>query len=117
MPRRKKEPPFWTTGLLIPQAREQFGAPRRSLYRHPAFKALSYGARCLYLSMLEACAGHREFTFSKSDCEAYGINRMTFLRERQQLIDGGFIEYADIPHKPGTAWVYRFIDRWKYKGT
>ena len=67
--------------------------------------------------MIEACAGHREFTFSVKDCKEYGINIKTFGRERQQLLDLGFIEFANAPRKPGTAWVYRFIDTWKHGTT
>ena len=119
MPRRKKQPPFWTTGLAVPVAGEQFGQIRRSLYRHPAIKALPYGARWLYASMIEACAGKREFTFSVKDCKEYGIDIKTFQRDRKCLVDAGFIEFANVPRKPGAAWIYRFIDAWKYnnKGT
>ena len=72
-----QKPSFWETPN--PNAR-QFGRLYPDLDKHPSFTALNFSARCLYLSMIQASAGKREFHFTVSEYKSRGWNATTFTR-------------------------------------
>ncbi len=113
MARRKlKQLNPWETGKTPAQG-EHFTRIGKSLLRHPAFTALNSSARLLYICMVEACAGKREFTFTVSDYKACGFAKNTFLRAKEELIQGGFIVVIELGRTTRTPNKYAFSDRWK----
>lgn len=77
-------------------------------------KALSAGARWLYLSMAMESAGKRTFTYTHHAAKKYGIASTSFERYLKELKDGGFIEKVEnedlAQYAPGK---YSFSFRWK----
>ena len=112
MGRKRTKLNFWETGKSTDET-EHFARVSKSLLRHPSFTALGSSARLLYLCMVEACAGKREFTFTLSDYKACGFAKQTFLRAKDELIKAGFIAVSECGRNTRTPNKYRFIDDWK----
>ena len=104
-----QKPSFWETPN--PNAR-QFGRLYPDLDKHPSFTALNFSARCLYLSMIQASAGKREFHFTVSEYKSRGWNATTFTRARDELVAAGFIEFARRGKTTRQPNIYRFSAKW-----
>lgn len=111
MGRHKKRLAFWESGQ--DQDGEHFARIGKSLLRHEAFKALGASARLLYICMVEACAGEREFTFTVADYKACGFAMNTFLRAKEELIQAGFITVIESGRTTRTPNKYAFSNEWK----
>lgn len=74
---------------------------------------LSPGARFMYLSMAMESAGKREFTFSRSTAQKFGISETTAARYLKELSSSGFIELVSCGRYARVANVYRFSLNWK----
>lgn len=112
MPRRKPVPlNAWETV----DAKQECHYVRlsKSLLQSEAFKELGYSARCLYVAMTEACAGKRQFRFTRSDYLAYGIDKMTFFRARDELVQAGFLKVVSSGKTTRKPNVYEWSLDWK----
>ena len=74
---------------------------------------LSPGARFMYLSMAMESAGKREFTFSRSTAQKFGISETTAARYIKELSSSGFIETVSCGRFARVPNVYRFSFSWK----
>lgn len=74
---------------------------------------LSPGARFMYLAMAMESAGKREFTFSRSTIQKFGISETTAARYIKELSSSGFIEVVSCGRFARVANVYRFSMDWK----
>lgn len=114
MARRKKVPlNDWET--WDPEKDSNFARIGFSLWLAPAFIALKPTARNVYLMMIGASAGKREFTFTNSYYTARGIVRKSFLRAVQELTKAGFIQIIENGKNTRTPSKYAFSNRWKQK--
>ena len=113
MARKRRRLNPWESGTDSQNGNEHFCRVGKTLLQNTTFCQLTASARLLYICMIEACAGQREFTFTKSDCEKYGIARQTFIRARDSLLEVGLIEVFECGRNTRTANKYRFTDRWK----
>lgn len=96
-----------------------------SMINSPAWKKLSRGAMALYLIMKLQEQGQAripehnyltDFYFNEAMfTKVYPLytNRKTFRKERQELIDNGFIEYILKGKNTREKSIYRFSDKWK----
>ncbi len=85
-----------------------------SLFLSDDFKALSAGAKHLYLSMCLESGGHRTFVFPLSSAKKYGVPSSSFRRYIDELEAAGFIEVfsnANLRKKND----YTFSLSWKTK--
>lgn len=80
-------------------------------------KDLSPGARLMYLAMAMESAGKREFTFSRSTAQKFGISETTAARYIKELSSSGFIEMVSCGRFARVANVYRFSMNWKQTAT
>jgi len=76
-------------------------------------QALSPGARFMFLSMAMEAAGKREFTFSRSTAQKFGISETTAARYLKELLAAGFIETVSSGRFARVPNVYRFSLVWK----
>lgn len=75
---------------------------------------LTYSSQILYIYMRLWSYGRIETPFSYSLAIKNNIvkSRTTFKKSIDELIENGFIEITRISKKPGTATLYKFIDKW-----
>ena len=78
---------------------------------------LSPGARLMYLAMAMESAGKREFTFSRSTAQKFGISETTAARYIKELSSSGFIEMVSCGRFARVANVYSFSMNWKQTAT
>ena len=78
---------------------------------------LSPGARLMYLAMAMESAGKREFTFSRSTAQKFGISETTAARYIKELSSSGFIEMVSCGRFARVANVYRVSMNWKQTAT
>ena len=76
-------------------------------------QALSPGARFMFLAMAMESAGRREFTFSRSTAQKFGISETTAARYIKELSSSGFIETVSCGRFARVPNVYRFAFTWK----
>lgn len=114
MPRRK------SGGVMLPWLSARLdGKEGRFLMIGNSFllsksvQELSPGARFMYLSMAMESAGKREFTFSRSTAQKFGISETTAARYIKELSSSGFIETVSCGHFARVPNVYRFSLSWK----
>jgi len=114
MPRRK------TGGVMLPwlSARPDNKEGRflmigNSFLLSKSVQELSPGARFMYLSMAMESAGKREFTFSRSTAQKFGISETTAARYIKELSSSGFIEVVSCGRYARVPNVYRFSLKWK----
>ena len=115
MSRQKKKTPFqpWTT--LKPNGiEERYIRLGNSLMKCSAFKELSSTAKLVWIYMLLESGGQREFEFSASVYTAL-MDKKTFLKARNELIEAGFIEIKQNNAHVRKANVYAFSEKWKEK--
>lgn len=112
MSRQKKKPLSpWTTAK--PDGMEKrFIQIGDTLVYHPAWLALSAGAKVLYLYMCMESGGKNEFIIPQ---RVYGrfTDRRAFHRAKNELIGAEFIELVKSGANTRTENVYRFCFNWK----
>ena len=112
MSRQKKKPLSpWVTAK--PDGMEKrFIQIGDTLVYHPAWLALSAGAKVLYLYMCMESGGKNEFIIPQ---RVYGrfTDGKAFRRAKKVLIDAGFIEIAHNGANTRTENIYRFCYGWK----
>lgn len=103
-----------------------------SMLVSPAFKALTKGQRLLYVYMKKMYYGHRRpikddplsFTFNqckwikdKKHTNKYGFelysNKNQFYKDRDALVNHGFIEIVENNKNQRESNIYRFSDKWR----
>lgn len=84
-----------------------------SLLLSPQIQQLSVGARMMYLCMAMESGGKREFTFSRSVGEKYGIPDGSFKRYIKELKENSFIDCIEDNHTTRKPNVYAFSFDWK----
>lgn len=114
MPKRK------TGGVMLPwlSARPdnkegRFLMVGNSFLLSDKVQTLSPGARFMYLSMAMESAGKREFTFSRSTTQKFGISETTAARYIKELSSSGFIETVSCGRFARVPNVYCFSFAWK----
>ena len=109
--RSNKSLPPWLTGREG-SSRAPFSRISKTLLTDPAFLALTPTAQHVYLCMTVEAGQYREFTFTKSTADKYGIAHRSLLRAVQDLTAAGFIETqsGQSVRKPNN---YRFSFAWK----
>lgn len=95
---------------------KHYGRFSNQLVQHEKFKALSKSARYLYMMMSIACAGERRFQFSIPHAAQYGIGKLAFLRNRDELITKGFLRIVKNGKIDKTPSVYEWCWEWKKEG-
>ena len=110
MARKKTKPNFWETPN---NTAVHFGRIYPELVKHTDFKLLSISARLLYLEMLEASAGKKEFTFTVTHYKDRGWTAPTFTRARNELIKARFIAIVFNGKTTRTPSKYAFVKEWK----
>lgn len=110
---KKSKPNFWESPSS--STKQHFGRIYRELATHPNFIALPLTARLVYLELLEASAGKKEFTFSNGDYIARGIPAPTFRRAREALIKGGFLTVVYNGRLTRQPNKYAFSIEWQKK--
>lgn len=122
MGRRKKEEyirkPFETRIPGRPsETHEKYVALCFTLLSSPAWCQISNGARNLYTFMRLQYDGTKDiFNFNRGLWyQTYHLykNQAQFYKDRQQLVDFGFIEILESGKNTRTKAVYRFSDRWQ----
>lgn len=108
-------PKDWTTDSTDPKYAGNFAMVYSSLLRHENFKALSPLARLLYITMIAACAGDREFHLTQGEAVEWGIPAGSFRRTIKQLINAGFIRIKESGYVRREANIYVFTNIWKVK--
>lgn len=112
MSRQKKKPLSpWVTAK--PDGMEKrFIQIGDTLVYHPAWLALSAGAKVLYLYMCMESGGKNEFKIPQ---RMYGrfTTKPTFQKSKNELIRAGFIEIAHNGANTRTENIYRFCFDWK----
>lgn len=83
-----------------------------SLLLSRTFQSLGSGAQLLYLCMAMESKGHRDFVFTQSAADQYGISRSSFWRHVGELEAGGFVKISSGKHlrRPNR---YQFCESWK----
>lgn len=84
-----------------------------SLLLSDKMKALSYGARYLYLCMAMEAAGRREFEFPKKAAEKYGFPCRTFNRLKAELVEAGLISVLASGRTTREKNIYSFRIDWQ----
>lgn len=112
---------------------ERLGADKRflrvymSMLTAPRWKKLSKGAQVLYIYMkaqyyskntVEYPTERDIFYFNDALIRYYELytNMSQYRKDRQQLIDNGFIEVVEDNHLRKKKNIYKFSDRWKAFG-
>lgn len=108
--RKKQKPNFWETP---DENAVHFGRIYPELVKHDDFKALSMSARLLYLEMIEASAGKKEFTFTVTHYQDRGWTAPTFTRARNELIKAGFIAVTYNGRTTRKPSRYAFTKDWR----
>lgn len=112
MSRKKKTPlNFWET--LEPGGSSHYHRMAKDIMQCEVFKSLSLPAWKLYVCMVEACAGKRQFRFTHADCLAYGINPRTFFRARDELVKAGFLKVVESGRSTRKPNLYEWSREWK----
>lgn len=119
--KRKKDSgqPFERIG-----ADPQFALFYKSMVTAPKWKKLSKSARLLYFYMkfeyfskntVEYPDNMEIFYFNESLFKHYELytDKRQFRKDRQQLVDNGFIEVVEDNHLRRKKNIYKFSDRWK----
>ncbi len=114
MPKRK------TGGVMLPwlsarpDNREgRFLMVGNSFLLSTAVQGLSPGARFMFLAMALESAGKREFTFSRSTSQKFGLSETTAARYLKELSSSGFIEVVSCGRYARVPNVCRFSLKWK----
>lgn len=81
-----------------------------SLLLSKQFQELSDSAARLYLCMAMESGGNRKVVFTRSTAKKYGIAERTFIRNKQELIENGFIEVLndDLSQFKATEIIFSF---------
>ncbi|MBM6702279.1 helix-turn-helix domain-containing protein [Megasphaera elsdenii] len=114
MARRKRHTPLndWERGYMTPRD-EHFTRLGDSLLDNKAVQSLNPSTFRVYVQMLKACAGKREFDFKRSYYESHcGLKPNTVTRAVKELEAKGFIKatherYSSRPNH------YQWINDWK----
>ena len=112
---REKRTPLNPWESILPAAEKHFSRLGDSLLDSPVFNELSPYARLLYMYMVRAAAGKRDFTFQHSFYKRYGITDATFGRLRDELVNAGFITVLKNNRTVRKANIYQFSTTWKEK--
>ena len=110
---RRKVTPLNPWETLEPGGRSHYHRIARDLMQCEKFKELGYSARYLYICMVEACAGKRQFRFTHRDYVAFGIEEKTFFRAREELIQAGFLRLTESGRSTRTPNLYEWRLDWK----
>ena len=109
MGRKKHDtPPQWICPVEPLDKPGGFGRLYYKLITTDNYKALSYGARCLYNSMIVISAGKKEFHLTASEAEYLGFPKGTIRRLTKELIKAGFIKIKESGRLTRTANIYEF---------
>ena len=115
---RKKYTDFkaWETAKKEKGPERQFSRISATLLQHPAFTALKPGARLVYLTMVMAAAGKREFNFPRASYTGlYGLSHNIVCNAIPDLVKAGFIQVKRSGKNTRTPNIYRFVSTWKGK--
>jgi hypothetical protein len=93
---------------------ENFVPVVKFMINSPAFKRLTNASRVAYLLLKAQCnkPGQRDVIFPYSHAAEY-MNRHTFSRSINQLVEFGFIEKSDFGGLFRRTNVYRLIEEWR----
>ena len=113
---RKKYSDFkpWETAKKEKGPEKQFSRISATLLQHPAFTALKPGVRLVYLTMVMAAAGKREFNFPRASYTGlYGLSHNIVCKAIPELVKGGFIQVKQSGQNTRTPNIYEFVNTWK----
>ena len=85
----------------------------QSLFTSRAFAELPAGAKLLYVEMVSAAAGKRDFTFSCGDYERRGLSKCAVRKNIPILEKAGFIEVTEKGWTQRKPNKYRFSQKWR----
>lgn len=114
MPRRKSGGTMRPWLSARPDGKEgRFVQIGNSFLLSKEVQALSPGARFMFLCMSMESGGKREFSFSRSTAQKYGLSETTAARYIKELSSSGFIEMVSCGRFARVPNVYRFSLSWK----
>lgn len=110
--RKKNKKPSLAEWCSADPSNRHFAKVDKSTLSHPKFNELNYTTQIIYVRMLVACLGNREFCFP-FETYGYKINKGTFYKCIHELENKGFISIIYNGMNQRTVSRYRFERKWK----
>ena len=118
MSRRKIYPlKPWETALKESTRENGYNRMSQTLYKHPAFKALTTSERFIYLVMVNVAAGKEVFSFPRATYVAYGLSHVSVIRAIKKLVQAGFLVIRENNKALRKPNIYQFSYSWKENDT
>lgn len=107
---RKPKTPDYQKQKLTTGNDKHFARLFKTMLYSEAFTSMPSGAKALLPYMVLASNGKAKFTFPFTAYTQIGMDKKTFHRNKEVLLDHGFI---DEEHHCTSSNVYNLSDRWK----